>query len=134
MAWSDDSKRTDVIIFNEKDHLAELEKDLKFGMDINPNTKEAIKKVVKYFWDYFIMAGEKRTILGYELGIDTRGAKHMCYHKPSYGPYESKVILQQVQQLFLNGWIERYEAPWGSMVVLEQKSHQEHITDIANFV
>ena len=85
-----------MIIFNEKDHLDELEKDQKFDEDINPKTKEAIKKVIKDFWDYFVAAGAKHTILGYEFGIDISGTKPVCCRKPLYGPYESKVILQQV--------------------------------------
>ena len=94
LAWSDNSKRTDVIILNEKDHLAELEKDIKFGEDINLNTKEAIKKVVKDFWDRFITVGAKHIILGYKFGIDTSGAKPVCCRNSLYVPYESKVILQ----------------------------------------
>ena len=50
-----------------------------------------------------------------------------------YGHYESKVILYQVRQFLLNSWIERCEDPWGSMVVLAQKSHQEHVANIADF-
>ena len=45
--------------------------------------------------------------------IDTGGAKPVCCRKPSYGPYESKVILTQVAQLLSNGWIEPCEGPWG---------------------
>ena len=36
LTWLDHFKRTDVIIFNEEDHLAELNKDLKFDKDIDP--------------------------------------------------------------------------------------------------
>ena len=82
MTWSNGSECTNIIIFNKKSYLAKLEKDLKFEEDINPKTKEEIKKVIKDFWDYFITAEVKRTILGYEFGIDTSGAKHVCYHKP----------------------------------------------------
>ena len=100
--WNNNYIRTDVITFDPREHTAELEKDLKFDKDISPRLKEAVTTVVKNYWDCFITAGAKRTILGYEFGIDTSGAKPVCCRKPSYGPYESKVILQQVHQLLMN--------------------------------
>ena len=78
--------------------------------------------------------GTHRSILGYEFGIDTGGAKPVCCRKPSYGPHESKIIMAQVEQLKNNNWIRKCEGPWGSMVVLAQKPHQEHITDIKEFL
>ena len=134
LTWSNTSIRTDVILFDEVKHSAELKKDLKFDKDLDKETEIAITNMVKNYWDCFVTAGAKRTILGYEFGIDTAGAKPVCCRKPLYGHYESKVILEQVQQLLINGWIEKCEGPWGSMVVLAQKPHQEHITDINNFV
>ena len=37
-------------------------------------------------------------------------------------------------QLRGNKWIHKYGGPWGIMVVLAHKSHQEHITDVEDFV
>ena len=42
--------------------------------------------------------------------------------------------MAQVVQLFDNGWIERCAGPWGSMIVLAQKPHQEHVTNIDEFI
>ena len=46
LTCSDNLKRTDVIVFNEKDHLVELNKDLEFNKDIDPETKLAVTKLV----------------------------------------------------------------------------------------
>ena len=78
----------------------------------------------------FVREGAKRTILGYAFGIYTGGAKPTCCKKTSYGPYESKAIMNQVSQLINNEWIKRCEELWGSMIVLSKKIHQDHITSI----
>ena len=121
-------------MFNEKIHSAELTKDLQFNEDLDSKTMADITQTIKDYWDCFVTIGAKRTILGYEFGIDTAGAKPVCCRKPLYGHYESKVILEQVRQLLINGWIEKCGGPWGSMIVLAQKPHQEHITNISDFI
>ena len=134
LKWSDNSDRKDIILFNEKNHSAELSKDLQFNEDLDSKTMADITQTIKDYWDCFVTVGAKRTILGYEFGIDTAGAKPVCCRKPLYGHYESKVILEQVRQLLINGWIEKCGGPWGSMIVLAQKPHQEHITNISDFI
>ena len=42
--------------------------------------------------------------------------------------------MTQVDQLLNNKWIRRCGGPWGSMVVLAQKPHQEYIKVIEDFV
>ena len=64
----------------------------------------------------------------------TLAEQNSILQKPSYGPFESKVIMEQVVQLKSIKWIRRCGGLWGSMVVLAQKSHQEHITDIQDSV
>jgi len=54
--------------------------------------------------------------------------------KSFYGLYESKVIMVQAAQLLSNGKIGRYSGSWGSIIVLPQKPHREHITDIGAFI
>ena len=97
-------------------------------------SKQQVSAVIKKYWDCFVTVGAKQIILGYEFVIDTGGAKPVCCKKTSYGPYESKVIMEQVNQLLHNNWIKRCGGSWGSMVVLAQKRHQEHIQDICDFV
>ena len=74
------------------------------------------------------------TILGYKFGIDTSGAKHICCRTPSYGPYASKIIMSKIEDLLSNEYIEECGGPWGSMIVLSQKSHKEYINNIHDFV
>ena len=89
---------------------------------------------IKEYWDFFVKVGAARPILGYEFGIDTGDAKPVFCKKPSYEPYESKVIVTQVDQLLNNKWIRRCGGHLRSMVVLAQNPHQEHINAIEDFV
>ena len=92
----------DRILFDEMEHAKELDKDLKLSPSICDQSKQGVVAVIKKYWDCFVTVGAKRTILGYEFGIDTSGAKPVCCRKPSYGPYESKVIMSQLEDLLSN--------------------------------
>ena len=134
LAWIDKSSRQYIIVFDHDFHQAELDKDLSIDNSIGTDVKTSITTIIKEYWDCFVKFGAARPILSYEFGIDTGGVKMVCFKKPSYGPYESKVIMIQVDQLLNNKWICQCGGPWGSMVVLAQKLHQEHINAIEDFV
>ena len=78
--------------------------------------------------------GCKRPIIGYKFGIDTGTAKPVCCKKPTYGFYESKIIMEQIMELLKNGWIRLCWGPWGSLIVLAAKPHQESCCDISEFI
>ena len=42
--------------------------------------------------------------------------------------------MDQITHLLGNKWIDRYKGHWGSMIVLAQKSHQENIENIEDFI
>ena len=126
--------RNDGIPFQDTIHTAELAKYLIFDTSVDKGTRIAITSILTEFWDFFVKEGAKRTTLGYEFDIDTGGSKPFCCRKPSYGPYESKVIMDQITQLLGNKWIDRCGRPWGSMIFLAQKPHQENINNIDDFI
>ena len=43
-------------------------------------------------------------------------------------------MMEQIEALLKNDWIERCEGPWGSSIVLAAKPHQENVKEIDNFV
>ena len=61
---------------------------------IDAITQSCIIDIIKNIWEYFVKVGAKHTILGYEFGIDTGGARPVCCKKTFYVPYESKVIME----------------------------------------
>ena len=134
LCWDSGDVRSDLMLFDPDQHSTELSKDLSFHPSVDSVTQSKVIDIIKRYWDCFIKEGAKRPIKGYEFGIDTGGSKPVCCRKPSYGPYESKVIMEQVAQLLDNKWIDRCEGPWGSMIVLAQKPHQEEVQNIDDFI
>ena len=54
--------------------------------------------------------------------------------KPAYGPHEAPIIMKNIEALLHNEWITECAGPWGSMIVLAQKPHQENINNITDFI
>ena len=90
--------------------------------------------LIQRHWDAFYEAGVIKCILGYEFTLDTGKSQPVCCPQPNYGPHESKIIMEQLDALLHNNWIKECGGPWGSMVVLAPKPHQEHVEDINEFV
>ena len=118
LSWSENTTKEDIILFDKVNNADELKKDLKFDESIDAATQATLTSITKDYWDCFIKTGAKRTIIGYDFGIDTGGENLVCCCKPAYGPHNTKVIMQQVFQLLINTWIESCEGSWGSMLVL----------------
>ena len=122
-------------MFDSALHGEELTKDIRIGATVpEDSTRHQLKDLVIKYWDCFCKEGARRTIIGYEFAIDTGDSKPVCCRKPYYGPYESEIIMEQIKALLANGWIEDCEGPWGSMIVLAPKPHQEACTDINKFI
>ena len=130
----DDNPRNDIINFNPDEDTKELMKDIRIGASVTSPIQQRLLEIVKTYWDFFATKGARRTIIGYEFGIDTGSAKPACCPKPQYGYHESNIIMEQVTTLLKNLWIEECEGPWGSMIVLAPKPHQEHIKNIEDFI
>jgi hypothetical protein len=113
---------------------ADFQKHLRIGNNIDLATWGKIKMLVQKYWDVFYKAGVYKTVLGFEFAIDTGSSQPVCCRKPSYGPHKSKIILDQQKILLANGWIHKCYGPWGSLVVLAPKPHQEDILNIADFI
>ena len=126
--------RNDLIYFNEDNDMEELMKGLKISNTVSEATRTEVINIIKEFWDCFAKKGAKRTIIGYEFGIDTGAATPVSAKNRQYGPHESLIMMEHIHALLKNGWIEPCKGPWGSIIVLAPKPHQEHVTDIDDFV
>ena len=131
--WTD-RPRIDIISFDKATDTKELESSLVLGKDTSPVNAERIKGMIRKYWDCFCLKGTKRTILDYEFAIDTGASKPVCCRKPTYGPHEAPIIMEQIQMLLNNDWIRECKGAWGSQIVLAAKPHQEHIQHIKDFV
>ena len=68
------------------------------------------------------------------LGLTLELILQVCCKNPSYGFHESKNIQREIQKLLKNGWARQCGGPWGSLIVLVAKAHQEKVNNIDNFV
>ena len=125
---------TDIHKWDATRDTPELRKHLRIGDDVDPATCSSIESLVMKYWDVFYEAGVCKTILGFEFAINTGGSQPVCCRKPNYGPHESAIILEEQQALLANGWIRKCYGPWGSLVVLAPKPHQEDVENIEDFV
>ena len=126
--------RDDIISFDQDVDDAELQASLKLDPKLSDADKSTIITIVKKYWDCFCKRGVRRTILGFEFGIDTGDAAPVSCSNQSYGYYEAKIIMEQIQALLDNGWIEECLGAWASRIVLAPKPHQEDCTDINLFI
>ena len=63
-----------------------------------------------------------------------RELKQVFCKNLQYGPCKSKIIMEQVQALLNNVWMEKCGGPWGRSIFLASKPHQEHIINIDGFI
>ena len=73
-------------------------------------------------------------MLDFEFCINTGNAKAICCHQPKYGVHEEKIMSKQISDLEHNNWIRDYTRPWGALILLAAKPHQESCTNIDQFV
>jgi hypothetical protein len=127
-------QRDDLIFFDDAKDKEELFTNFKHGTAASSEDIQAIVTIIQQYWDCFCNDGAKRTILGYEFAIDTGNHTPVCCKKPQYGPHESRIIMDNIETLKHNSWIKECAGPWGSIIVLAPKPHQEHVNDISDFV
>lgn len=117
--------RTDIIEFQPIRDQQEFDDSIQWA-DCPTHMKPRIEKLIKKYWDVFTKEGLKNSIRGFKFHIDTGAVQPVSCRTPPYGPHESRIILKLAEALELNGIIEDGAGPWGALVVLAAKPHQEH--------
>jgi len=118
--------RDDVVLFDAKKNTAELEKNL--CLDGCPEElKPEVISLVKEYWDVFCKEGLKNPIRGFSFQIDMGDSPPVCCKTPRYGPHKALTINKLIKQLEAQGLIEDDEGPWGALIVLAAKPHQEEV-------
>ena len=126
--------RTDIHHWDLARDSSEFNRNFVINPTASPSVKATIVDTIHSHWDCFYSAGVRLPILNFEFCIDTGGSPPVCCRKPHYGPHEGKIIMEHLDVLLHNGWICVCEGPWGSSIVLAAKPHQEHISNIYDFV
>ena len=126
--------RKDIRTWNQTLDNPELLKNLNIGTSVNPTTAQQIAHLIQKYWDCFYADGVKLPVLHFEFAVDTGTSKPVCCPQPRYGIFERVIMQEQLDTLLHNEWIEPATGPWGSMIVLAPKPHQEEVTNIKDFV
>ena len=104
----------------------ELEKNIKIqGCPIYLQDK--VKEVVTEYWYVFCEDGFRWPIRGFSFQIDTGSHSPICCKPPRCGPHESEAMRKLVERLDENGAVEEDDGPWGPLVVLAAKPHQQNV-------
>ena len=131
----EEGKRIFLIAFNNEENNEGLHKHIKLNSKVIPEIKQQLISIVKKNWDCFCKKCEKtHTIMGYEFSIDRNNAKPVFCGKPQYEPYKSNNIMEQVQALLKNVWIDKCGVPWSIRILLATKPYQEHFQNIDGFI
>jgi hypothetical protein len=125
------------IQFNQDRDQAYLEKHLKIGpSSVPPEIKIRIIALIKKLWYCFYEENAKIPITGYECVIDTAGSVIPTVAKNiRYGIHENPIMQLAIDALIANDQIcVDVDSAWLSKAVLAPKPHQEHVTDISEFI
>ena len=117
--------RTDIIVYNTLTHKHEFDSEIRWRQCPQRN-RQHITSLIQKYWDAFAREGLKRTLLGYEFFIDVGQAKPTCAKHTRYGHHEQSIMKVLVDDLEANGLIEDDFGPWGAIIVLAIKAHQQH--------
>ena len=89
--------------------------------------KPNIIATIKYYWGVFCMDGLRQPIRGYTFQVDTGASMPSCCKPPQYRPQETKVMNKLIGKLADNDGIDDDNGPWGALVLLSAKPHQDAV-------
>ena len=75
---------------------------MKIDVNMDPTLKQSIKTIIQDNWDSFCEQGASRPMFDFEFYIDADDSKHVCYHQPSYGIHERKIMDKHILVLEAN--------------------------------
>ena len=122
------------IAYDEQKHGEKLKKELKIS-HLPPDVQELVRALVIKYWAVFDDSGLHIPVKDYECEINTGNARPIAVKKINYGPKESIIMDKAIAALAKLGHIRQIQdGRWLFKGLLAPKPHQEHITDIEDFV
>jgi hypothetical protein len=102
---------------------------------ICPKQGDQLSALIKRYWSIFDNRGTFTPVRHYQFIIDTGSASLIAVKKIDYGPQETKIMQRSINALEKVGQISQiHDGQWLFKALLAPKPHQEHISDIADFV
>jgi hypothetical protein len=120
--------------FDEALHGAQLPQDLDTS-HLDPSHADQLIALIKWYWSVFDERGTFTPVHGYQCVINTGNAKPIVVKKIMFGPKETVIMRKSTAALVKVGHIRQiHDSQWLFQALLAAKPHQEHISNIEDFV
>ena len=120
--------------FDEVLHGEKLRKELQID-HLPRQIQNRLTNLIKKYWTIFDERGLFVPVRDYECVIDTGSARPITVSNINYGPRETPIMNKCIAALLKLDHIEQtHRGQWLFKALLAPKPHQEHVTDIDDFV
>ncbi len=120
--------------FDESLHAEKIKSELLLD-HLLPSNAAAVIALIKRYWTVFDDRGTFTPIRSYECVIDTGSAAPILIKKINYAPRETPIMRKCIAALAKVGQIVQiHDGRWLFKALLAAKPHQEHVSNIDDFV
>ncbi len=121
-------------VYSDELHGDKLKTELDLS-HLDADKAAALVALIKQYWCVFDDQGTFVPVRNYECIIDTGTASPIAIKRIRYGPREIPIMRKCISALAKVGQIEQiHDGQWLFKALLAPKPHQEHVSDIENFV
>jgi hypothetical protein len=100
-----------------------------------PHVQQQIYRLLQKYWSVFDNKGQFIPVKDYQCVIDTSSTRPIAVKKIHYGPCETPIMRRCIAALAKVGHIcQIHDGKWLFKALLAPKPHQEHVSNIADFV
>jgi hypothetical protein len=122
------------VAYDEAKHGATLQQLMDLS-HLPPRVQQQIYRLLQKYWSVFDNKGQFVPVKDYQCVIDTGSARPISVKKIHYGPRETPIMRRCIAALAKVGHIRQInDGEWLFKALLAPKPHQEHVSNIADFV
>ncbi len=115
-------------------HGARLQTELDLS-HLDRTVHDQVYCLIQRYWSVFDDKGQFVSVKDYQCVINTGTARPICVKKIHYGPRDIPIMRKCIASLAKLGHIRQiHDGEWLLNALLVPKPHQEHVSNIADFV
>jgi hypothetical protein len=116
-------------VYDEATHGKNLRKQLDLSQ-LDTSVRNQVYRLIQKYWSVFEDKGQFVPVKDYQCVIDTGRARPISMKKIHYGPHETPIMRKCIAALES----QIHDGEWLFKALLAPKPHQEHVSNINNFV
>jgi hypothetical protein len=121
-------------VYDEATHGANLGKQLNLS-HLDSTIQDKVYCLIQKYWSVFNDKGQFVSVKDYQCVINTGTARPIAVKKIHYGLRETPIMRKCISALEKLGHIRQiHDGEWLFKTLLAPKPHQEHISNISDFV